>query len=404
MTHELFPAVEPDSPVFPLLQRLSPAVRAENELHDGVGATVHTELRTGRLPGGDVELRRFYWSTQRRDPLSPVGFTARTLYCDATAPAPQTFVFPSEPVLTWLVDDDGPLRSEGHARRIEVLRYIPLRRLTFRLHDGVRLPPSVIAKVKRTGGLNRAATAFTAVREAADRRPTRTFTVPRLLRLDAQRHVLYLEQLPGEPLDLALGRLDLTAAMEQLGTLHRELQELDVRGLPTRRRTADWLQDAREAATQVGLFVPSAAGPVETVYTELARNAPEDGRLLYCQGDFLPGQILCHPSGWSVIDLDDSRYCDPLSEVAAMYAALPRELALPPDRTELARRTYLEAYARRAGEPLDLRRLQWFLVLVELRDLAKRLVKGRATADEAASALERLVRGSAGLGRSADLT
>ena len=155
--------------------------------------------------------------------------------------------------------------------------------------------------------------------------------MPRLLRLDPPRHVLYLEELPGEPLNVALDRLDLTEAMEQLGTLHRAVHELDVRNLPQRRTTADWLQDARQAATQIGLFVPAAAREAEAVYAGLERTAPEDGRLLFCQGDFLPGQILCDPSGWSVIDFDDSRYADPLSEVAALYAALPRELGLPPD-------------------------------------------------------------------------
>ena len=385
-----FGAVEPDSPVFPMLQRLLPAVPAETELPDGADVTVHTELRAGRTPGGEVELRRFYWSAQHADPLSPVGFGGRMLYFDEKTVTPQTFVFPAEPVLTWLADDDGPLRMDGDTQRIEVLRYIPLRRLTFRLHDGAGLPPTVIAKVKRTGGLNRAATAFQAVQEAADRRRSRTFTVPRLLHLDTKRHVAYLEHLPGEPLNLALGRLDLTSAMEQLGELHRELQELDVRGLPKRIGTADWLADARQAATQLAMFVPSAARHAETVYAELARSAPEDGRLLYCQGDFLPGQILCDSSGWSVIDLDDSRYADPLSEVAAMYAAMPRELALPPAQTEVARRTYLESYARRAGKPIDPLRWHWFQVLLEFRELGKRVIKGRASADEVASGLERL--------------
>ena len=88
------------------------------------------------------------------------------------------------------------------------------------------------------------------------------------------------------------------------------------------------------------------------MYAELERTAPEDGPQLFCQGDFLPGQILCDPSGWSVIDFDDSRYADPLSEVAALYAALPRELGLAAELAEQARRTYLEAYAVRAGETI----------------------------------------------------
>jgi aminoglycoside phosphotransferase (APT) family kinase protein len=182
--------------------------------------------------------------------------------------------------------------------------------------------------------------------------------------------------------------------MEQLGTLHRALQELDVRGLPKRLRTSDWLQDARQATDQIGCFVPSAARRAEEVYAELARRAPEDGRPLFCQGDFLPGQVLCDPSGWSVIDFDDSRYADPLSEVAALYAVLPRELGLTGDRAELARRTYLEAYARRAGEQLDPSRWHWFLALTQFTGLAKRLIKGRAAPGEAGSVLDGLTASS----------
>jgi aminoglycoside phosphotransferase (APT) family kinase protein len=136
--------------------------------------------------------------------------------------------------------------------------------------------------------------------------------------------------------------------------------------------------------------VPAAAREAEAVHAELERTAPEDGRLRFCQGDFLPGQVLCDPSGWSVIDFDDSRYADPLSEVAALYAALPRELGLSGDLAERARRTYLEAYARRSGEPIDPDRWHWFLVLVQLLDLGKRLVKGRAAPGDAEAVLERL--------------
>jgi aminoglycoside phosphotransferase (APT) family kinase protein len=200
---------------------------------------------------------------------------------------------------------------------------------------------------------------------------------------------MYLEELPGEPLDRAIGGLDLAGAMAQLGSLHRELQELDVRGLPDR-RASDWLTDAQQAVTRIELFVPSIADRARTVYAELERTAPADGPLLFCQGDFLPGQILCDPSGWSVIDFDDSRYADPLSEVAAMYAALPRTLGLSPEQADLARRSYVDAYADRVGEPVDQGRWRWFLVLLQLAELGKRLIKGRVDPAEIDAVLDRL--------------
>lgn len=69
------------------------------------------------------------------DPRSALGFGARTVCCEATG-APRVHAFPPEPVLTWLDDADGPLRFDGHLPRVEILRHIPLRRLTYRLHDG----------------------------------------------------------------------------------------------------------------------------------------------------------------------------------------------------------------------------------------------------------------------------
>jgi aminoglycoside phosphotransferase len=335
-------------------------------------------------------MRRFYWSTQRPEPAAPWGFSARTLFCEEDAATLRVHEFPSDPALSWLDEDPGPLRAGGLPERVDVLRYIPLRRLTARVHGAAGLPPRVIAKVKRTSGLNRAATAFLAVHLAAGKRRSDAPRVPRLLRLEPPRHVLYLEELPGETLAAAISTLDLTDAMEQLGTVHRSLQELDVRGLTVRRTTSDWLDDAAAAAAQVALFVPSAGVLAEEVLAGLARGAPEDGRLLFSQGDFLPGQVLCDPSGWSVIDFDDSRYADPLAEVAAMYAAMPRELHLAPDRAEHARRTYLRAYAARAGEPFDPARLRWYLALLELTELGKRLMKGRVAPGETHAVLERL--------------
>lgn len=391
-----FSAVEPGAPVRPLLERLRPLVEAEVERYDGRGLTVHAELRAVRGSGGAAEMERFYWSMQGADPTTAWGYGARTLYCRDDPEGLRVHEFPSEPVLSWLDDPDGPLRRDGRAEQVEILRYIPLRRLTYRLLDGAGLPDRVIAKTKRTGGLNRAAVAFLAVNQAAARRPAAP-RVPRLLRLEPPRHTLYLEELPGRPLHVAIAGLDLGDAMVHLGGLHRSLQELEVKGLPVR-RVADWLRDAREAVDRIAMFVPSAAGRAESIRADLARKAPDDQGLRFCQGDFLPGQILCDPSGWSVIDLDDSRYADPLSDVAAMFVGMPRELRLAAVEAGQARRTYLDAYAARAGEPVDRDRWRWYLTLLQLNELGKRLMKGRVAPGEAEAVLDRLVDLDDGLG------
>jgi hypothetical protein len=388
MPSGVFPAVEPAAPVHELLERLRPAVRAEVDRYDGQDVHVHAELRAARGPQGEPELRRFYWSTQRADPTH--GFTARTLHCATDPESLRVHEFPADPVLTWLDDEDGPLRRDGRAERADILRYIPLRRVTFRLHDGAGLPASVVVKTKGPGGLQRAGVAFLAVNRAAERRPGMA-RVPRLLRLEPPRHALYLEDMPGRPLDAAVADLDLADAMAHLGALHRDLQQLDVRGL-AERRTEHWLRESRRAAEGIALFVPSAADRARAVHDGLVRTAPPEKGMAFCQGDFLPGQVLCDPGGWSVIDFDDSHYADPLSEVAAMYTAIPRELGLSAEQAGQAREVYLEAYAAAAGEPFDPARWRWWLTLVRLTQLAKRLMKGRVEPGETAAVLDGLHR------------
>jgi hypothetical protein len=157
-----------------------------------------------------------------------------------------------------------------------------------------------------------------------------------------------------------------------------------------RRDTGHWLSAAGVAATQVGLLLPSTAPQTQALYDGLVRTAPGDGEPMFCQGDFVPSQILCHTSGWSVVDLDDGHYAEPLAEVAALYAALPRELGLTAGPAGLARQTYLEAYLRQAGQPLDTDRWRWYLCVAELLLLARRTIKGRTAPGEAQAVLERI--------------
>jgi aminoglycoside phosphotransferase len=390
MASAIFPAVEPESGVFPQLQQLREEITSDPGLQADADTVVQAELRPRRRRNGDVDVGRFYWSARRADPAAAMGFTARTLYVHGKVHASRTYDFPDDPLMDWLGEDDGPLGCYGEEASVQILRYIPLRRVTFLVRDAAGLPARVIAKSKDDHGLLRAARALVATHQAAIDAGDGALSVPRLVRLDARRRVLYLEELPGRPLDKVLSEVGVAEGMSRLGALHRRLQELPVRGLRVRRGTDDWLSAADVAARQVGLLVPSAAGQTQALYDGLLRTAPDDGELLFCQGDFSPGQILCHSSGWSVIDLDDGHYADPLAEVAMLCTELPSELKLPAAQVELARQAYLDAYLRQAGQPLDLHRWQWFLAVTELLHVARRTMKGRTVAGEVQVVLERI--------------
>jgi len=384
-TEPVFPAVEPTSGVHPYLVELRAAIAADPRLL--AGDEVRAELLPRRRATGEVVVRRFYWSARRTDPSVPLGFAARTLHTSEKQPGLRTYDFPADPVMRWLVDPAGPLRSQGTRARVEMLRYIPLRRVTFRLHGGARLPSPVIAKTKRESSLRRAARILVATRRAVDRAGDVEFVVPRPVGLDLGRRLLYLEQLPGEALSAVLDEQDEIEALRRVGRIQRELHELVVTSAATR-TCADWLAAALVAADQVALLAPSTAGRLSTVTSELAARCPVDDELAFCQGDFVPSQILCGPSRWAVLDLDDGHYADPHAEVAALFAALPRELCVPEGpRAESLREAYLEGYLRRACKDLDPQRWRWFLTVATVRYLARRMVKGRARPGEPAEAL-----------------
>ncbi len=384
----VFPAVEPASAVYHRLVELRDIIARDPGLRGG--SEVRAELLPRRRADGSVAVRRFYWSARRTDGRLPLGFTARTLYLHEKAPEPRAYDFPEEPVMQWLAEPSGPLRSHGSRARLEVLRYIPLRRVTFRLYGGDGLPTPVIAKTKRESSLRRAARILVATQRAVARADIHTFRVPRPVGLDIGRRLLYLDQLSGEPLSEVLDEMADGPSLNRLGSIQRELHELVVTGAGVR-TCADWLSAARVATDQIALLAPSATAQLRPLEAELAAGCPADDQLAFCQGDFVPSQILCGPDRWAVLDLDDGHYADPHAEVAALYAALPRELSVPEGaRAESLRAAYLEGYLRRAGRDLDPVRWRWFLTVAILRYLARRLVKGRAQPGEVAAVLAAL--------------
>src|SRR4029077_8715702 len=138
-----------------------------------------------------------------------------------------------------------------------------------------------------------------------------SFAIPRPLSFEMTRPLLYLEELPGQPLSERIGDLPLDDALCRLGAVHRELHELEVHGVEAL-GTAHWVGAAAEAAAQIGMLVPSADHAAGAAAAALAANAPSGGELRFSQGDFMPSQILCDDTAWAVLDFDDGHAADPL--------------------------------------------------------------------------------------------
>jgi aminoglycoside phosphotransferase len=392
-----FPAVEPTSPVHDALEPLRDLIAGDPGGLSGSEFSVRAEVLPRRTSSGGVELSRCYWSVQRADPASGYGFAARTLHWDRRSRQARVVDFPEEPVMDWLVGPEGALSSHGEHARVHVLRYIPLRRVTFALERAPGLPPRVIAKTKRRRSILRATRALLGARRAVARGDVDAFRVPPPVGLDARRRLLYLAEVPGRSLSelLGAGQLVRDDALHRLGRVHRAVHELDVHRVPVR-RNADWLAATATAADQIGILVPSVRGQVAALLDRLGGTMPEDTDLVFCQGDFVPSQILCDPSGWTVLDFDDAHHADPHAEVAALTVALGWELShATPAQAEAARRAYLAGYCERSGRRLDPSRWEWFVAVARVRYLARRLVKGRARPGEAGAVLDEVETGRA---------
>ena len=403
MNRDVFPAVEPASPVHGDLERLRAEVAADCALVPGDGDRVRAELLAGRAPDGTVAVRRFLWSVQRPEPALPGGLAARTLVrlpvhetggpgAPGHAPASTTWDFPTDPVLGGIADTAGRLAVHPAATAVDVLRYIPLRRVTVRLHGLPGLPDRVVAKVQTPADLRAAHAVLGAVARAVARADSPPFRVPGTLGLDAGDRLLLLTELPGRPLSRALDAAggDDDDAMGRLGAVHAALHGLDVAGLTTR-DVRDAVRSAERAAAQVATLLPSLTPRLTAVVHRLSAGAPPDVEPVFCQGDLVPSQILCDPTGWSVLDLDDAHLADPYSEVAALWVALPRELSVKdPARADRLREAYLRSYRDHRARAWDEQRWRWHVAVARLRLAARRVTKGRAVPGETEAALEDL--------------
>jgi aminoglycoside phosphotransferase len=390
-----FAAVEPTSGVHATLEQLRALIAEDPSLTVGPDVSVRAEVRPRLSRAGRVELGRCYWSVQRADPGTTLGFAARTLFWDRDSRQARIMDFPVEPVMEWLAAADGPLCCLGAQARVRILRYIPLRRVTFRLAHASGLPASVVAKSKSRSSLVRATRGLLGARRAAERAGVDAFSLPTPLRLDLGRRLLYLTELPGQDMEdlLAGEQINQATAMHRLGRVHREVHELCMGRLPLR-RNEDCLARSAASAAQVAALAPSASGRLTTLVAQLAKTMPEDADLAFCHGDFVPSQILCDRNGWAVLDFDDAHCADPHAEVAAVYVALRWELPHgTPAAVDAARRAYLEGYVERAGSVLDPTRWRWFHNVAQLEYLARRLVKGRAMPGEVHTVLDELAAG-----------
>lgn len=337
----------------------------------GVTPTIHSEIKIDRSAGDAApQLARFYWSLQFNRPGD--AFFAKTLTFDRKSPDPVWQTFPNDSYLpglaSYLKCPDGG----------DVLRYVPLRRFTFkeRTRGAGR-----IGKFKRR---SRFQEGYNRLKLSAELlRTTRTFRVARPAGISPEHALYYQDMLEGENVAELVDAMTAQDLLYEIGRLHRQIHAVDGSELALR-HNRDFLQVALGDLDLIIFHMPYLQPELGAVAGLLRQTEPDDSLNCFCHGDFVCSQILKSGANFSIIDFDLCCRADPLREVAMFEASLPYDVpALQPDAgLDEARRKLLDSAAIAYSEGYGIsasqrRRLLWHKLCAELYYLALMLKKDR---------------------------
>lgn len=378
----LFPFVAPGHPFFAQVERLRGLIAA----HPGLAAlaagrtTVHAEIKAVAGAAG-WSFDRFYWSLQSRDDTR---LRALTLSYAAKSGDTRWYEFPDDSYLNTMAAFFAAAPDP-----VRVLRYVPLRRLTFRAAgaDGVPL----IGKFKRASRFRQAYQLLGVVADAVAAAPP-GFGVSRPLGMDEARCLYYQSALPGVDLAEQVSADNCRHLLAAVGALHRSLHEVPVAAAPLAPPHAA-LDTVRRDVAWIGFMQPALAPWLGDILALLERTAPAlpAQEAVFCHGDFVCSQILMADGGWSVTDFDLCHRGDPCRDMAILLASLPYDVPLlrqaaargsDADRALLAAaaEAYRAGYARRAGREVDALRLTWQRIAAEIYYLGLMLKKDQFSA------------------------
>src|SRR5262249_32791584 len=205
---EVFPFIRAGHPFYPQMQRLRAELRDHPRyaelvewIASGKETVIHTEVKGLPTPDGGWSLSRFYWSLQSWQPMRPLPFEALTLAYKSKTGQIEWFTFPEDAYLTTMAaffeEEQG--RHNGRSRDIDVLRYVPQRRLTFRMAGRDDAESAIIGKFKRRSRFKEAYDRLITVARGVERSAA-TFSVALPRGIDEARCLYFQDAKPGENL------------------------------------------------------------------------------------------------------------------------------------------------------------------------------------------------------------
>jgi hypothetical protein len=378
---ELFSFVGPDHPFAPHLERLRVGVDAHplcgETLRHAATTEVRALMRGQPVPGGGWQLKRVDLSFQSRVDANPLRFHAVTLLYSGRTAWTEAFEFPNDPSLT---PASFFASAATRGSEIDVLRYVPRRRLTFRVHRPSDEEAPTVGKFLRHAELEPAYATLAKVRRAVTAAGT-TFSVAAPMGIERDLGVFFQQVRPGTPLAALLDADRCGDLLRRVGVIHREIHTLAVADVPTWDVRA-FLDEVTNHVTWVSFFQPRHASCLEALRDLLVAHVPpvDPRTYTFCHGDFRCAQVLREDGRWSVVDFDGAMRADPHLELAHMMAFLKydvprfRDLFADPeqdatDLVEAAARAYLAGYEERAKEPVNPKRLLWYRIGSEIHYL-----------------------------------
>ena len=383
-TARVFPLVGPGHPLERGLEAFRARMASDPRL---AGRPAESEMKALPRSDGSWAIDRLYSFVPR---AGGSRFGGAMLHAGAgSVTRPEVHEFPHDPRLPFMSAPGSPLLARAGA---SVLRYVPLRRLTFRVEIGAGR--ALIGKFKRPSTLAGSYRRLASASIAAERSGA-GLVVPRPAGIDAERSVFFQEQAPGTDASALADPARLADVMSTVGRVHREVHALPVRDVPRWDFGAFRAGIDRDLAW-IAFMVDGSAARLRRVGARLAACVPDPAAApdAFCHGDFVMSQLLIDGEGVSVLDFDLAAIGDPSRDVAMLMASLPFDVpylaTAGTAELERARAAYLAGYEERAGAALDARRLQWHRVCAAIYHVAMRIKKGRSDRAEVDRSLDEL--------------
>lgn len=349
---------------------------------------IHAEIKT-KATGTSRWVERFYYSIQYPDNSKPGGWYGWTLYFTEGDAAPAVYEFPDEPKLTHLAKF---INAPEH-RNIQVLRYVPLRRVTFIKPCGSQ-QPALIGKLKKP---KRCLQGYDRLNEINAIALQGKCTIPQAVSIDQNFSVFYQSLMPGQEITHAFTDENYLTLMADLGHLHADLSKWPMPVNQYWDRGGISLNLDNDIA-EIKFYLPQSTPLMDTLSDWLSRAKPNIKTMQsFCHGDFACPQILRDGNNWSVVDFDLAGYGDTYQDMAMFMASLSYDVPFfkaKPSLLRSAQQAYVNAYIQTSNNPVDEYTLRWYMVCAEIYYLAlnfKKNLYAPQTYKQAQTRLENLI-------------